>query len=500
MTSMASPGWGRSRRLARLAVTAVTAVTLGAGCRESPVSEATIVIRDVTVIDGTGSGPKPGMSVAIKDSRIVAVGAAADIPAVGSAATIDGRGKYLIPGLTDMHAHFTGYAEHALALFLANGVTTVRELGGDLQVAGWVRQEVRAGRLLGPEVLLSGPVLDAPAAVRLAPDVIGGRTGILPVGDSATAVQAVDSLADRGVDQLAIGPLLSPAVYRVILAAATRRDLPVAGPVPIGVSLRAAIEAGQRTIEGDLAVALANSSQGAELAERLATRVERLLAGRGTASSVATLRRAADDSARHTYDLGRARALAAFAAERGVWFDPTLAWVEAGLRRHEREVSAPAELQYVPDAARRLVSEFPTEAVPDDVEAGRERFQAVLTTFTALVGGGAKFVAGSGAPSPPLVPGFGLRRELELLVRMGLTPEQAIQAATRNAARATGRSHQVGTIEKGRRADLVLLDADPLADVRNLGRVNTVIARGRLLDRATLDRMLADARVYAEPR
>ncbi len=477
-------------------------VALAGGCRHAGVEQATVVIRNVTVIDGTDAGPRANLSVAIQDDRIVAVGPADEIPAAGTAATIDGTGKFLIPGLADLHVHLMGYGEHALPLFLANGVTTIRDMGGSFRLAGWARQEVHYGRLIGPEVLVSGPRLSAPAAARAGSEVLG-RDGMVAVGDSADAVRVVDSLASLHVDQLSIGPLLSAAAYHATIREAERRGLPVVGPIPDALTASAVIEAGQWTIESDLGLALEGSSQADRLDSLLRVRVAAALArgrGRRAIATAAALRREIADSARRSYDLNRANEFARQAARTRVWFDPTLALIEAGLRRHEGAIRYPPELQYAPWAARELAGDFPVEATPGDVGSGKERFRAVLTTFAALVSAKARFVAGSGTPAPPLVPGFSLHHELELLVEMGLTPLQALQAATRNAAEATGRLDQVGTIERGRRADLVLLDADPLVDIRNTRRVNTVIVAGRLLDRATLDRMLADARVYAEQR
>jgi imidazolonepropionase-like amidohydrolase len=204
---------------------------------------------------------------------------------------------------------------------------------------------------------------------------------------------------------------------------------------------------------------------------------------------------AADDSASAVYDSATAAAFAREAASRLVWFDPTLVVLYTQHRRNETAIRKPPELKYVPPEGLEFEDgpppkEHPTEA---DIMAGRRAYAQTTVAFRELVRAGAKFVAGTDSPVLPVVPGFGLQLELELLVGMGLSPGQAIAAATGNAAAAMGWEATTGTIAAGMAADLVLLDGDPQANIRNTRRIAAVVTRGRLLNRAALDSLLAQA-------
>lgn len=473
-----------------------------AGCGRGGPVEADVLIHDVTLIDGSDAGARPGMSVAVRGDRIVAVGPAAEVTVADGVARIDGAGRFLIPGLWDMHVHVAGYRERSFPLFLANGVTSIREMGGDPGLTAWMRQESRYGRLLGPRMLIAGATLNGEIMARgLPPDHPLAR-GVMVVRDSAEAVRAVDSLARVGVDFIKVHAAVPRAAYVAAVAAAGRHGLAVVGHVPDALMPREAIEAGQRTIEHGSRQPFANSARGEELTAWMVAAMQAYLdeaGARARPDAIVRLRRMADDSAMNAFDLGTAQAFAAWAVAREVWFDPTLVVYRLVVRGNEPALRARPEQKYVPRAARELDELPPPDprASPAAIEAGRRRWEQVRGSFAALVSAGARFLAGSDLPVGQLVPGFSLHEELVLLREIGLSPLQALQAATRNAAEASGLLDEAGTIETGKAADLVLLDADPLADIANTARVHAVVVRGRLLDRATLDRMLADAEVFA---
>jgi hypothetical protein len=263
-----------------------------------------------------------------------------------------------------------------------------------------------------------------------------------------------------------------------------------------------AVAAGQRTIEHGSKQAFANSARGADLSQWMLAEMQRYLDSRDgqlRPLGIFRYRIIADDSASQAYDLPTARRFAELAAARDVWFDPTLVVWRAFVLRNEPGVWRRPEHVYVPRVVREYQELPPPDAgaTPADRERGREQWQAAHAAFAELVSAGAKFVAGTDVPVFPLVPGFSLHDELQLLHEIGLSPLQALQAATRNAAAAAGMLGEVGTIEEGKIADLVLLDGDPLADLGNTTRIVAVITRGRLLDRATLDRFLEDAKAFA---
>ncbi len=469
-----------------------------AGCGGGDGPAASIAFEHVTLIDGTDAGARPNMTVAIDGDRIVAVGPSGKVK-LGSVETrVDATGMYLIPGLWDSHVHVGGYKERALPLFLANGVTTIREVGGDLAETGYLRQEVRFGRMLGPDVLISGPVLDAPQVVALVPV---GRAAV-PTAESGRKM--VDSLASLGIDQIKVHSLTPRAAYFAILAEAKKRGIPVVGHVPDSVTIEEAIDSGQRSIEHDFGIAFASSARGAELRARFLAAESKYIASAGKRFKVLLpfeMRLAWADSAEAAFDFPTASGFAKKAAAAEVWFDPTLVVLHYMFLVNEPGAWDLPELRFAPRAVKDNLDGPGPSPSPKaaDIELGRARWAAEVKLFRELVREKVRFLAGTDTDVMPLVPGFSLHRELGLLVEIGLTPLEAIQAATRNPAEAA-RKEDRGTVEVGRRADLVLLSADPLADIGNLKSVMTVVANGRLLERATLDRMLQDAENYAAQR
>ena len=485
------------RRVVRL-----LGAALLSACTTRPI-DADLVIEHATLIDGTDAPPKANMSVAVKGEQIVAVALTADLGRVNpSAARVDARGKYLIPGLWDMHAHLYGYNEHAFPLYLANGITTIRELGGDLSQGVRFRSEIRAKRMLGPTMLIAGPTLDADYLVRgvIGTPFAGGRA---MVADSLSGARMVDRLARAGVDLIKVHSMTPRAAYFAILAQAQRHGLPVAGHIPDSIAPHEALAAGQRTIEHDFRLSLGMSPAEPAITRWMLAAMQRHIDSTQTHPNyerLFALRLAADDSGRRTFDSATAAAFAARAAQASVWLDPTLAVTESMVRVNDPSIRQRPEFKYIPQAAR-LIEEGPPPAAHPTVaqlESARREWLDVLAMYRPLVKAGVKFVAGSDVPVLPLVPGFSIHWELEELVAMGLTPSQAIQAATHNAAAAAGKLELVGTVERGKTADLVLLDADPLSSIGNTRRIQAVVTRGRLLDRGALDQMLAAAEAFAK--
>ncbi|MBM4186387.1 MAG: amidohydrolase family protein [Gemmatimonadetes bacterium] len=467
-----------------------------AGCGGGVEVTATMLVDNVTLIDGTDRGAQPNMAVAVDGGRIVAVAPAGRISVPATATKLDATGMYLIPGLWDNHAHLFGYYERSFPLFLANGVTTVKDVGGVIERVGYLRQETDRGRMLGPRILMAGPTLDNAEIVAAVPE------GRVAVPTPAEAVKWVDSLAALKVDHLKVHSMTPRAAYFAILARARELKIPVVGHVPDSVLIQEAVDSGHRVIEHDFRIGYANSPRGVAIANWLLSEYQKYRAAKRAGAGVGGLfqiRIRAEDSVRQLYDSATAAGFAAEMARRDVWFDPTLAVLQSVHRRHEPAMRNLPELRFATKAALSFDEGLPPEpnATPEMVEKGRATYRDIAgKTFRELVRAGAKFLAGTDTPVLPLVPGFSLHRELALLVEMGLTPLQAIQAASRNAARAANRD-DLGTIEEGKSADFVVLRSDPLADIANTTAVQTVVVRGRLLDRLTLDRMLRDAETFA---
>lgn len=415
---------------------------------------AAIAITHVTVIDGAGSVPRADRTVIVRGTRIATVGPAARTPVPGGARVLDGRGKYLVPGFWDLHVHTdVPGARAVLPLYVANGVTGVRDMGGDWSRLTAMRAEVRSGRLRGPRMVLSGPYLDGNDQ----------PIGHLRVRSPAEARAAVDSLARLGVDLVKLHTGLTRETFFAAARAARERHLPFAGHVPRVVGAADASDSGIASIEHLLTIPTpCTPAESVALEPRF---VVQAALGRCSSADPAPLY--------------------ARLARNGTRVTPTFtAQYEVALWPG-RAVPGDSFAGYLPDTLRRYVAGiFP---MPDSIPAGADSVgRAVFAKRLALVGAmyraGVGILAGTDAPLRNSPPGFGLHQELGFLVEAGLSPAEVLRLATLDAARFLGMQDSVGTVGVGRLADLVLLDANPLADIRNTRRIRAVIANGRLMD------------------
>jgi imidazolonepropionase-like amidohydrolase len=427
-----------------------------------------LAIQNVTLLSmREGDAPtQAAQTVLLRDGMIEKVGDTAAVTVPPGTRRIDGTGKFLMPGLADMHVHLE-YFDHpsVLQLFVANGVTLVRNMDGRAHVLDW-RSQVARGELPGPTIVTAGPLLD-------------GDPPLLPdnfvVLDSAAARAAVAAQHAAGYDFIKVYSNLSRAAYRAVLQEARTHGMPVAGHLPRGVSATEAIAAGQQAIEhlGDYDDMLESSDSPM----------------RGRYQWYKRLLGMPIDSARAD-SLGRALAAAA------VWTVPTLVQPEYEIATNadaERWLARPA-VRHIPEAGRRLWFERVTASAArlDDEDWARITLghRNRLATVAALHRAGAPLLVGTDTPNPFLVPGVSLHEELALFVEAGLAPIDVLRIATRHAARFLGLSSRVGTIEAGKRADLLLLDADPLADITNTTRIAGVFVEGKWYSATDLSRMV----------
>jgi imidazolonepropionase-like amidohydrolase len=391
---------------------------------------------------------------------------------------VDAAGKFLIPGLWDMHVHTLH--QSFLDLYLANGVTGVRDMGNFPDWSLRLRKETAEGKLLGPRMMIAGPILDGPGPV--------WPFYSLAVADAAAGREAVRSVKRRGMDFVKVYSLLDRDAYFAIAAECKQQGISFAGHVPFSVGAAEASDAGQKSIEHLDGVLEACSPREAEL------RKEALAQTRHNPND---LLYAMDRSfARALEDPSEERAAALFArfVKNGTWQCPTLTVLRVSGFVDDRAFTADERLKYVPRFLRVLwapqTNPFLKRYPPEEVRRARRNFPKYLERVGAMRRAGVEFLAGTDAGCMYCFPGFSLHDELELLVRAGLTPLEALQAATRNPARYFGRLKELGTVEPGKLADLVLLDADPLADIRNTRKIAAVVVGGRLLPRDALHKML----------
>jgi Amidohydrolase family len=449
-----------------------------------------LVLTHVTVIDATGAAAKPDMTVVIKDGRILEIGKGAQVHPPEHAETVNATGKFLIPGLWDMHVHW--YDKDYLPLFIANGVTGVRMMWGVPSHHQW-RKAIEAGQLVGPHMLIASPIIDGPNPI---------WPGSIVVANENEARQVVIQVKRDGADFVKVYALLSRDAYFAIADESKRLGIPFAGHVPDAVSLEEASRAGQMSNEHLTGVLIACSSREAELVKLAQETVAAIQAGQPSSVRYqGPQHRERVESALDTYSPQKAEAVFAELKKNQTWQCPTLTVLRSTAFADNASFGSDPRLKYIP---RDIVSSWDPKADPflktrtaEDWVLSKKVFAKELTVVGAMQGAGVGILAGTDTLNPYCLPGFSLHDELGLLVQAGLTPMQALQAATLNPARFMGREKDLGTVATGKIADLVLLDANPLEDIGNTRKISAVVFAGQLFSRASLDEMLAKTEMLA---
>jgi imidazolonepropionase-like amidohydrolase len=444
---------------------------------------AEILIRHVTVIDVEQGRAIPDQAIVTAADEIVAVGSDATIAKSWQAEqTLDARGRYVISGLWDMHVHFGGGEDlidenrALLPLYVAHGITTVRDASGDLptQVLAW-RGEIARGALFGPTLLSSGPKIEGLKPI---------WKGTLETGTESDVDAAVAKLRALDVDFVKItDSTLKPDLFLYAVRKARAAGFRTSGHIPMAITVRQAVDAGLSSIEHlDYAFDAGAKDEATIAADFGAGRIDR-----------------AEASRRLDAGFDRATAMAAYRylASKRVFVTPTLngsriiAWLD-------RDTHAGDEyLQYIGPKLRKTYEWRVQRAAQADAaaiafrHAHVERMAAILPMLQEA---GVTIMAGTDAGflNSFNYPGIGLHDELALYVEKGLTPPQALSAATHAGPAWFDKLDRYGSLAKGKAADLVLLDRNPLQDIRATRAIQAVILRGKLYDRAALDQMLTE--------
>jgi imidazolonepropionase-like amidohydrolase len=446
-------------------------------------SAPALAITHVTVIDATGATAQPDQTVVIKDGRIVDLGKSADTLVPAGAETMDGTGKFLIPGLWDMHAHIAAGARDCLVLYLANGVTGVRDMHAySPEMIFNLRKDIEAGKLTGPRIIACGAMIDGPNPT--------AGTSALVAGDAAQGRAAVRSLKKRGADFIKVHSRLPRDVYVVIADEAKKQGLPFAGHVPESVSALEASDAGQKSIEHLTGLWISCSTQ------EEALRKENVAALRsGRPMDLALLFRVGLKPV-DSFSEAKAQALYQRYVKNHTWQTPTLVMIRAVCSLDDPRFTADPRVKYLSPFVRSfwdVKSPLIQPIVETMANSGLKRvYKRSLEEVGKMHRVGVEIMAGVDHPFPFCFPGFSVHDELALMVEAGLTPMEALQTATRHPARYLDRLADLGTVEKSKSADLVLLDANPLDDIKNTNRIAAVVTRGKLLSRETIRKMLAD--------
>ena len=459
------------------AVLVVLTLSAGPGNRATA-QAASLLIEHVAVVDVIAGRVQPDMTVEIRGRTIAAMSAGRRIQIRPGATVIDGRGKYLIPALWDMHVH-TSWPPRVEQIFLrlmvANGVLGARDMhSGSIAIIVPLKHAVASGSQIGPRLFVAGPAVDGPNSY-----LPGSR--IVRTEDEAR--EAVRQLKAGGVDFIKVYSSLPKELYFAVASEAKKNGIPFVGHVPYPVTAAEASDAGQRSMEHLTEVDVGTSSDEARIK---AEEVEAMNQKHGSIPDA--------DRLRATYDSAKAASLFARFRRNDTWQVPTLVVLyQPGQLAHGGHPADDSLLAYVPRGLREY-----WQSVPPEFAA---KMGGLYMIHADLVGqinrAGVSMLAGSDCPNPYVYPGFSLHDELGLLVHAGLTPAEALRTATINPARFLGLTDSLGVLATGKVADLVLLDGNPLQDIANTKRIRAVIQGGHLLDRRALDALLARAKALA---
>lgn len=420
----------------------------------------TWVITDVTVIDPRSGRIAEHSSVVVNGAKITAI-QPASVPSPQDAHRIEGKGKFLIPGLWDAHVHLTKAGPLSLPLFVANGVTGVRDMGSDFQeVTGW-RSEIERGKRVGPRILTAGPILESTANIaRMKQEGTVEPVDRIRMGvaNAEEGRAVVTRLAGLGVDEIKMRTTPDEATFLAVAAEARRRHLPFAAH-PVGTP-QSMISAGLKSVEHFLAFPPLDAL----------TRTER-------------------------------RALFDETVKAGMFYSNTMVNLDSLLLPYEEAKKRVEDSTGAVDPRRKYVCGYLVEDWREQVEEGKsapyEVFRQQLPNFHRdlheMREAGVQFLAGTDVGVLLMYPGFSLHDELQKLVEIvGFSPMDALRVATSGPAAYFGRTSEFGSLEAGQAADLVMLDANPLVDIHNTQRIAGVMANGLWLNRSALDRLLRE--------
>ncbi|MGH3896663.1 MAG: amidohydrolase family protein [Pseudonocardiaceae bacterium] len=424
-----------------LLVAAVPLDVLG----QAPAGAQAVAITNVTVIDASGAAAQPDMTVVVRGDRIATVGASRQVPVPRDATVVDGAGKFLIPGLWDMHVHT--HDQSWLTLFLANGVTGVRVMKGEPVHHGW-RQGIAGGELLGPRMVIGSNLIDGPDPI---------WAGSVAVSDEADARRAVQQAKEKGADFVKVYSLLPRPAFFALADEARKQDIVFAGHVPDAVTAAEVSDAGQRSIEHLSGITMATSTRETEIRAEIG----RIFRG----ADYSTQRKSLELAAAQSHSLERAQSLFDRFARNGTWQVSTLAILRSLSRMGDVRYGQDERLRYIaPDLAQSWQRYPQASRSPQQLADQQELFHHQLALVGAMNRAGVGLLAGTDALNPFCFPGFSLHDELELFVQAGL------------------------------------LGADPLADIRNTRQIDGVVTAGVFLPRDRLDAMLAEVEAVTAAR
>ena len=471
----------KKRWLVVLVLVAFATVAVPAHAQPMEGAGVSLIFAHVTVIDVSTGALQRDQYVIVTGNRIEQIGGKHHVKIPKDGKLIDATGKYMIPGLWDMHVH-TFFDDRGkfgrdvtLPLFLANGITGVRDMGSDLDPVLEARKEIEAHRLLGPRMIVSGPMLDGPKST---------YKSAIPISTPEDGRRAVDMLKSRGVDFIKIQSYVPRDAYFAIVEECKKQNIVFVGHVPDAIRASEASNAGQKSFEHLIGIFEASSTQ-----------EDQLLKGpKGPGIFL------------DTYDASREAAIIQLIAKNHTWQCPTLFWERGQWLVDVIDPNKDPDIKYAPVSWREQAWPRATKGIMKELDTDplpvREKFvEHELDIVKKLNQANVPFLAGTDCPAGvDVLPGFSLHLELQRFIAAGFSPLEALQTATIRPAQYLDKTTDFGAVEKGKIADLVVLDANPLDDIANTQKITAVVADGRYFPREQLDRVLADVEAAANKR
>lgn len=418
------------------------------------------LITNVNIVDVNTGEIVKNKTVAIDNHRITAI-YDKEISGLTATIVIDGNGKYLIPGLWDMHAHYKWSHVDLDPLLIANGITGIREMWGDMPAFVEIPKKIQQEGFTSPDVYLSGDLIDG--------NPPSFPAGCLVVTTPAEAIDAVQKQIDKKVDFIKVYSSLSEECFMAVAKEARKRNITFAGHIPNSVSIYKAIEAG-----------MASS--------------EHLYGFLNACSTVDT----SNEALVSTFSEKRFDSLCSVLAGSSMWLCPTLTVNRAMSYLNDTTFTKDYRKLYLPEYVIEIwnqkMNPYTKSQIDDFANSARVRYLFELSLIGKMNKKGVKFIAGTDFPNPYVFPGFSLHDELSLMVKGGMPALDALRTATINAADFMNKKADFGSVEAGKLASLVLLNKNPLENIENTKSIETVIVQGRVIDRKALDLMLEQSK------
>jgi imidazolonepropionase-like amidohydrolase len=446
-----------------------------------------LIFIHVSVIDATGADTKPDMTVVVRGNKITAI-RKSNLDDFKNAQVIDASGKYLIPGLWDAHVHLFNHItaappnQYYFPLFIANGVTSVRDLWVKFdevqQIQDW-RNAVERNVLAAPRIAAIGTMVDGEEPIWPNADT---------VADADEAHQMVDKIKAAGIDFVKVYWNLSREEYFAIVDEAKKQKIPFEGHVPFAIRADEASDAGQVSIEHLTEIPMTCSKD-----------EEKLRAVDPVDWNVGY-----DEKLLDSYDSNKCRDIFAHFVKNGTWQCPTLVMFHK-IASNENDMSNDPRLKYIPADQRENWKSFIENLKKrsrEQIEYGRNQWKMNLKLVSEMHQAGVNFIAGTDVSidNSYIYAGFSLHDELLHFVEAGFTPMEAIQSARRNPAKFMGKLNMLGTLEEGKLADMVLLEENPLEDIRNTRKIHSVVLNGKIFDKEALQKLLTNAEISASKK